>query len=215
VRPVGLCVKIFDIPRHFNTDRSAFRLRLRDLSPRKSGPFAVCGRSLSGAFAAANPIAGMRFRRRMPIRRAMRSEKSAHVAETIGRCLCKVSRHWTPESITAMPVTGSRCVPGEIRPLVGASRDFCPWVVPRSGTNACRRELCQARRFYLTLETHHAGEIMATEPYHDDPGVRHAATQRSPVETRQGVISGRVFLVLVSSTIAAIIALVVAYFVMR
>jgi hypothetical protein len=56
---------------------------------------------------------------------------------------------------------------------------------------------------------------MATEPIHDDPGAEHAVTQRSPVEVRQGVISGRVFLVLVSSLTAAIIALVVGYFAVR
>jgi hypothetical protein len=56
---------------------------------------------------------------------------------------------------------------------------------------------------------------MATQPYHDDPHGRHAATERSPVEARQGVISGRVFLVLLTSLTAAIIALVVGYFAVR
>lgn len=53
---------------------------------------------------------------------------------------------------------------------------------------------------------------MATEPFHDDPGAQHAVTERSAVEARQGVISGRVLLVLLTSVTAAIIALVVGYF---
>jgi hypothetical protein len=55
--------------------------------------------------------------------------------------------------------------------------------------------------------------MMATEPYHDDAG--HAVTERSAVEARQGVISGRVLLVLVTSLVAAVIALAVGYFAVR
>ena len=79
-----------------------------------------------------------------------------------------------------------------------------------AGGNFARRAVVT-----LVLTTHHAGETMATEPYHDDPGARHAVTERSAVEARQGVISGRVFLVLVTSLTAAIIALVVGYFAVR
>jgi hypothetical protein len=56
---------------------------------------------------------------------------------------------------------------------------------------------------------------MATEPFPDDPGARHTVTERSAVQARQGVISGRVLLVLVTSLTAAIIALVVGYFAVR
>jgi hypothetical protein len=56
---------------------------------------------------------------------------------------------------------------------------------------------------------------MATEPFHDDPGAGHAVTERSAVEARQGVISGRVLLVLVTSLTATIIALVVGYLAVR
>jgi hypothetical protein len=55
---------------------------------------------------------------------------------------------------------------------------------------------------------------MATEPYQraDTP---HVAEQRTAVEARQGVISGRVFLVLVTSVILAVIAMVVGWYIMR
>ena len=56
---------------------------------------------------------------------------------------------------------------------------------------------------------------MATDPYHDGPGARGAATERSAVETRQGVISGRVILVLITSLVLAVIALTTGYFVVR
>lgn len=51
---------------------------------------------------------------------------------------------------------------------------------------------------------------MATEPHQATP--RHERQEASAVEARQGVISGRVFLVLVVSLLLAIIALVVGYF---
>jgi len=56
---------------------------------------------------------------------------------------------------------------------------------------------------------------MATEQFQDDPDARHPVTERSAVEARQGVISGRVLLVLVTSLTAAIIAMVVGYFAVR
>jgi hypothetical protein len=56
---------------------------------------------------------------------------------------------------------------------------------------------------------------MATEPYRDDPGRRGAATERSAIETRQGVISGRVLLVLVTSLVLAVVALTTGYFAVR
>jgi hypothetical protein len=54
--------------------------------------------------------------------------------------------------------------------------------------------------------------MMAMEPQHD-PG--HPAAERSAVEARQGVISGRVLLVLVTSLVLAVIALAVGYLVVR
>jgi len=56
---------------------------------------------------------------------------------------------------------------------------------------------------------------MATEPYHDDPGLRRASTERSAVETRKGVINGRVILVLVTSLVLAVIAMTTGYLVVR
>ena len=56
---------------------------------------------------------------------------------------------------------------------------------------------------------------MATEPDHDDPRLRPAATERSSVEARQGVISGRVILVLITSLVLAVIALTTGYFAVR
>jgi hypothetical protein len=56
-----------------------------------------------------------------------------------------------------------------------------------------------------------AGETMATEPYQIDRP-HHEVIQPSAVEARQGVISGRVLLVLVTSVLLAIIALIVSYF---
>ena len=79
-----------------------------------------------------------------------------------------------------------------------------------AGGNFARRAVVT-----LVLTTHHAGETMATEQFQDDPDARHPVTERSAVEARQGVISGRVFLVLVSSLTAAIIAMIVGYFAVR
>ena len=49
---------------------------------------------------------------------------------------------------------------------------------------------------------------MATEP-------RHVAEERSPVEARQGVVSGRVFLVLVTSLVLVVIAFIIGWYIMR
>jgi hypothetical protein len=43
----------------------------------------------------------------------------------------------------------------------------------------------------------------------------HIAEERTAVEARQGVISGRVLLVLVTSVILAIIAMAVGWYIMR
>jgi hypothetical protein len=55
---------------------------------------------------------------------------------------------------------------------------------------------------------------MATEPYQNSSS-RHDAPEPSAVEARQGLISGRVFLVLVTSLILAVIVMVIGYFVVR
>ena len=48
-----------------------------------------------------------------------------------------------------------------------------------------------------------------------DTGVPHVAEQRSAVEARQGVVSGRVFTVLVLSLILAIIAMAAGWYFMH
>lgn len=59
-----------------------------------------------------------------------------------------------------------------------------------------------------------AGEPMAMEP-RQNAGQQHVGKVSSAVEARQGVISGRIFLVLVTSLVLAVVAIVVAYFVVR
>jgi len=49
---------------------------------------------------------------------------------------------------------------------------------------------------------------------HQDTGT-HAAEQRTAVEARQGVISGRVLMVLVTSLVLVIVAMAVGWYVMR
>jgi hypothetical protein len=55
---------------------------------------------------------------------------------------------------------------------------------------------------------------MVTEPYQND-GRRHDTTELSAVEVRQGVISGRVLLVLMVSLLLAVVGLTVGYFVVH
>jgi hypothetical protein len=50
---------------------------------------------------------------------------------------------------------------------------------------------------------------------HQDIGPRHEAEERTAVEARQGVISGRVLLVLLTSLVLAIIAITIGWYVMR
>ena len=55
---------------------------------------------------------------------------------------------------------------------------------------------------------------MAVEQHQNDRGL-HPAKQRSAVAARQGVISGRVFLVLLVSLLLAVIALGVSFWLVR
>lgn len=55
---------------------------------------------------------------------------------------------------------------------------------------------------------------MATETQ-QDVRPEHQAAERSAIEARQGVISGRVLLVLVTSLFLAIVAIAVGWYVMR
>jgi hypothetical protein len=55
---------------------------------------------------------------------------------------------------------------------------------------------------------------MATEP-HQNLKPTHVSPEPNAVQARQGVISGRVFLVLVTSVLLAVVALAISYFVVR
>ena len=100
----------------------------------------------------------------------------------------------------------------ELQQLLAAAANHC---------RAARRvdgRLLQRRTAALLMDytrlSNDAGDTMATQsertvgPGHAEPG---HAERKSAVEARQGVISGRVFLVLVTSLILAIAALVVGY----
>ena len=59
---------------------------------------------------------------------------------------------------------------------------------------------------------------MALEPYHPaaaPPAANPEATEVSPVEARQGIISGRVILVLLVSLFLSVLALGIGYFIVR
>jgi len=55
---------------------------------------------------------------------------------------------------------------------------------------------------------------MAMEP-RQYPEMPHVAEERTAVEARQGVISGRVLLVLVTSLILAIVAMAIGWYIFR
>ena len=59
-----------------------------------------------------------------------------------------------------------------------------------------------------------AGEMMPAEPRHDETAI-HSVHETSAVAARQGVISGRVILVLLTSLFLAVVALGVSFCTLR